>query len=74
MATTTLIMAKLLDLKQLQAVLMCTGPTEADDGQDHHGGQVFGPEDSLDVLLLLSDLAVVPGVDNSIHSEHLFIR
>ena len=41
------------------------GPSEvADDGQDHHGGQVFGPEDRLDVLLHLSEVAVVPGVDD----------
>jgi len=51
------------------------GPSEvADDGQDHHGGQVFGPEDRLDVLLHLSDVAVVPGVDDCVHSEHILIR
>ena len=59
MAANSLILAKILDLKQLQAFLMCAGPSEvADDGQDHHGGQVFVPEDRLDVLLPLSDAAV----------------
>jgi len=54
---------------------MCAGPTEADnDGQDHHGGHIFGPEDRLNILLPLSDAAVVLGLDGCVHSEHILIR
>ena len=42
-----------------------------DDGQNHHGGLVFGPKV---VLLPLSDAAYVLGVDGCVYSEHILLR